>query len=204
MSNHVYMTHLNVVGEALPPSLFSECMERVRVVGLGETWRFKPRPPMISDEYFKGNVATAILGLKNARRPKRANGSPSPEFNEAAYNATVLPFEPFQPHKLSKLKGKSGKGGEADKTGKGGKGGQVAAEEAGTTKQQAQAAKEKQRLAKLAHHKAQKEERDKERAKHESELVRSIAREVSTSMKSTIDSLSKELKEVQETQKRYE
>ena len=31
-------------------------------------------------------------------------------------------------------------------------------------KQQAQAAKEKQKLSKLAHHKAQKEARDKERA----------------------------------------
>ena len=59
-------------------------------------------------------------------------------------------------------------------------------------------------LNKCAHHKAQKEERDKERAKHESELVRSIAREVPTSMQSTIDNLSKELKEVRETQQRYD
>ena len=59
-------------------------------------------------------------------------------------------------------------------------------------------------LNECAHHKAQKEERDRERAKHESELVRNIAREVSTSMQSTIDNLSKELKEVRETQQRYD
>ena len=59
-------------------------------------------------------------------------------------------------------------------------------------------------LNECAHHKAQKEERDRERAKHESELVWNIAREVSTSMQSTIDNLSKELKEVRETQQRYD
>ena len=35
-------------------------------------------------------------------------------------------------------------------------------------------------------------------------MVRNIAREVSTSMQSTIDNLSKELKEVRETQQRYD
>lgn len=203
MSREKYKLHLNVLGDALPAALFRECMERIEIAGEA-TWRFKANSPKIPEEFFKGAVSAAILGLKSARRSKRANGLPNPEFNEAVYNAPVLPFEPFQPHKLSKLKGSSGKGGKTDKTGKRGKGGQAAAEEDRMTKQQAQMAKEKQKQAKDAHHKAQKEARDKERIKQHSELVQSIVNEVSSSVKSTMDSLSKELKEVKETQKRYE
>ena len=203
MSREKYKLHLNVLGDALPAALFRECMERIEIAGEA-TWRFKANSPKIPEEFFKGAVSAAILGLKSARRSKRANGLPNPEFNEAVYSAPVLPFEPFQPHKLSKLKGSSGKGGKTDKTGKRGKGGQAAAEEDRMTKQQAQMAKEKQKQAKDAHHKAQKEARDKERIKQHSELVQSIVNEVSSSVKSTMDSLSKELKEVKETQKRYE
>ena len=77
-------------------------MERARVAGLRDTWRFKSRPPLIPNEYFKGNVATSIIGLKVTGRPKRADGWPNPEFNEAVYNAVVLTFEPFLPHTLTK------------------------------------------------------------------------------------------------------
>ena len=106
-----------------------------------------------------------------------------------------------------KKKSKSGHSGKVGNTGvrmgKNVEGGQVVVEEA-ERRAQAEADKEKQKLAKFAHYKAQKEERDKERAKHESEMARNIAREVSTSMQSTIDNLSKELKEVRETQQRYD
>ena len=87
MSNLVYKARINVFGAGLPSSIFRECMESVHIEGLGDTWRFKQRPPMIADEYFKGEVTTAILGLKSARRHKRVSGSPNPEFSEAADNA---------------------------------------------------------------------------------------------------------------------
>ena len=99
--NSAYMNYVNVLGEVLPPDLFNACMERVCVDGLGKTWRFKSSPGMIPDELYKRN-ANSIIRLKSARRPKRADGSPNPEFNAAVCNATDLPFEPFQPHKLMK------------------------------------------------------------------------------------------------------
>ena len=99
--NSAYINYINVLGEVLPSDLFNACMERVRVDGLGETYRFKLVPAMIPEELYRRN-ANSINRLKSARRPKRADGSPNPEFNEAVYNATVLPFEPFQPHKMTK------------------------------------------------------------------------------------------------------